>query len=119
MGPQWGLYLCLIMGFGFGCGSAWIGSGGVSSGGASAPSGACAAGLPFLPLDLLVPDSLSFGSASSSTFRRSMLSSPAVSLNSSSGSALPLPVLVNVAVAMPVGWCDLPPQGVVLVFTIC
>ena len=106
-----------------GRGSVGFGTGGVSSGGASAPSVACAGWSLVLPLDLLVPGSPSFGcSASSSTFGKSWLSSvssPGASWNCSSGPALPLPVPVNLAVAMPAGQCDEPPWGVVLVFTIC
>ena len=106
-----------------GCGSTGFGSGGVSSAGASAPSVACAAGLPVLPSDLLVPGSPYFGwSSSSRTFGKSWLSSmssPGASLNCSSGLNLPLPVPVNVAAAMPTGQCDeLPPHGVCLIFTI-
>ena len=106
-----------------GCGSVGFGSGGVSSGGASAPSVICAAGLPVLPSDLLVPGSPSFGwSESSSTLGKSSLSSVSLSrasLNYSLGLPLPLPVPVNVAAAMPTGRCnELPPHGVCFVFTI-
>ena len=83
------------------CGLVDSGSGGVSSGGASAPSAAFA---NFLPFDLLAPGLPSFGcfSASSSTNgKSSSVSSPGASMNCSSGPALPLPVLVTVAVAMP------------------
>ena len=105
------------------CGLVGLGSSGVSSGGASAPSVACAGWSPnCLPLDLLVPGLPSFGcSASSSTFGNSVLSlvsSPRVSLNCSSGPALPLPVPVNVAAVMSSGRWDEPPHGVCLVLPI-
>ena len=89
-----------------------FGSGGVSSGGASASSVACATVSPVLPLDILVPGLPSIGwSASSSTFGRSSssMSTSGASTNCSSGSPVPLPLLVNVAAAMPMGWCDLLP----------
>ena len=114
---------CGSTGAGSVCGLVGLGSGGVSSGGASAPSVACAGWSPnCLPLDLLAPHLPSFGccSASSSTDRNSSsVSSPGASLNCSSGSALPLPVLVNVAAVMPADQWDALPRGVCLVLPIC
>ena len=106
-----------------GRGSVGFGTGRISSGGAYAPPVACAGWSLVLSLDLLVPGSPSFScSASSSTFGKSRLSSvssPGASWNCSSGPASPLPMPVNLAIAMPAGQCDEPPQGVILVFIIC
>ena len=95
----------LVPGFG-------SGGGGASSGGASAPPYACLGWSPVLPLDLLVP------ALPSSTSGQSWLSSVSSPGASACCSASPL-VPVNVAVAMPLGQCELlPPWGVVLVFII-
>ena len=95
------------------------GAGGISLGGASAPPLACSAGLPVLPSDLLVLASPSSYAASSPYFGHSSLfsvSSPGASQNCSSGSALAS--LEKVAVAMPLGWCELPQWGGCLVLPI-
>ena len=110
---------CGSTGAGSVCGLVGLGSCGVSSGGASDPSVACAG---CLPLDLLAPGLPSFGcclASSSTNGRSSSVSSSGVSLNCSSGPALPLPVPVNVAAVMPTGQWDALPHGVCLVLPIC
>ena len=97
--PGWG-----PVGVGSVCGSLGLGPGGISSGEASAPSVACAG---FLPFDLLGPGSPSFGcflASSSTNGKSSLVSSSGMSMNCSSGPALPLPMPVNVAAVMPTGW---------------
>ena len=109
----------LVPGCGFTGAGSVCGLVGLGSGGASAPSATCTG---CLPLDLLAPGLPSFGccSASSSTNgRSSSVSYSKVSLNCSSGPALPLPMLVKVAAVIPTGQWDALPHGVCLVLPIC
>ena len=95
------------------------GAGGFSSGGAVAPSLEPVDWSPVLPTDLLVSPSPSVAACCSGLSMSghswlSWLLSPPASSNCSSLAP------VNLAVAMPLGQCELLPQrGVVLVFVIC
>ena len=94
------------------------GAGAISSGGACAPPSACWGWSPVSPLDLLDPATPCVVSSSmSSQSWLSSVSPPVTSCCCCSGSASAL--LENVAVAMPLGRCDLLPCAVYLILIFC